>query len=378
MHYFNAQSGGLSNVLTIDLAAIQSNWLTLQIIGPGANVAGVIKANAYGLGAAQVGNALYEVGCREFFFASLDEALVAKKYLPQTALIYMLGGVSKGDEPEIIHAGVIPVLSSVQLLARWAKANSELGFNAPCAIKINTGMTRFGLDLAEFESLCGNPVLLRAINPILFMSHLACADERDSAFNILQRDRFAHCADLIKNLIPNIRLSLANSSGIFLGDTWHFDLLRPGAAIYGINPVPGLSNPMRPVVHLSLPITQVRTLDAPVAVGYGSSAALPQGARVAVVRGGYADGLHRTLGLQPEGILCGQNVKAVGRISMDATIFDISSVDLPDDLLLDEKIEVINEQLTLEYLANKNKTLGYEILTSLGSRYEREYLVGAL
>lgn len=376
--FFKAQSGGFSNVLTIDLAAIQANWLTLRTIGSSVNVAGVIKANAYGLGAVQVGNALYSAGCREFFFASIDEALAAKSYLPQSTLIYMLGGVNKGDEPSIINAGVIPVLCSLQAINSWANANSVLSSNAPCAIKINTGMTRFGLDLDEFQSFCSNVTLLRAINPILFMSHLACADERNSPLNILQRDRFIHCANLIKSLIPHIRLSLANSSGIFLGETWHFDLLRPGAALYGINPVPGFPNPMRPVIRLSLPITQVRKLDAPAAIGYGSSAVLPQGARVAVVRGGYADGLHRTLGLQPEGVLCGRNVKAVGRISMDATIFDISSIDLPDYLLLGEKIEVINEHFSLEYLANKNKTLGYEILTSLGARYEREYLAGSL
>lgn len=363
-------------MLTIDLAAIQANWLTLQSIGAGAAVAGVIKANAYGLGADRVGNALYEVGCREFFFASIVEARTAKKYLPQSALIYMLGGIKKGHEPALIEAGIIPVLYSLSSIDSWAEVNSSLGSNEPCAIKVNTGMTRFGLDLDQFEMLCNNVLLLRSINPVLFMSHLACADEQDHPLNILQRDRFAHCANLIKSLVPDIRLSLANSSGIFLGDDWHFDLLRPGAALYGVNPVPGLPNPMRPVVFLSLPITQVRTLDAPAAIGYSSRAVLLQGARIAVVRGGYADGLHRTLGLQPEGILCGQNVKAVGRISMDATIFDISSVDLPDDLLLDEKIEVINERLTLEYLANKNKTLGYEILTALGPRYEREYLVG--
>lgn len=361
-------------MLTIDLVAIQANWRKLQSLGAGANVAGVIKANAYGLGAAQVGNALYDVGCREFFLASIDEAIAAKDYLPQSALIYMLGGVNEGDESRLINAGVIPVLCSLQSIHGWAKANTALGSSAPSAIKINTGMTRYGLDLNEFESLCSDAELLRRVNPVMFMSHLACADEPHHPLNSLQRDRFASCASLVKSLVPAIRFSLANSSGIFLGDAWHFDLLRPGAALYGINPVPDVPNPMRPIVRLSLPIVQVRTIDVPVAIGYGSSANAVKGARVAVVRGGYADGLHRTLGLQPEGILCGQHVKAIGRVSMDSTIFDISVIDLPDDFLLSERIEVINDYFSLDYLANKNKALGYEVLTSLGARYERRYL----
>ena len=363
-------------MLTIDLAAIQSNWLKLQTIGAGASVAGVIKANAYGLGADAVGNALYAVGCREFFFASLDEALTARAFLPEAAIIYLLGGIHAGDEPLLIESKIRPVLCSFSAIERWAKANSALSFVAPSAIKINTGMTRFGLDVGEFESLVGDVNLLRAINPVLFMSHLACADERDHPLNLLQKSIFSNCVKLIRPLVPNLRFSLANSSGIFLGDEWHFDLLRPGAALYGINPIPDNSNPMLSVVRLSLSIMQVRTLDASSAIGYGSGVILPAGARIAVVAGGYADGLHRTLGLQPEGYLNGQMVKAVGRMSMDSTVFEISSISLPSDQLLGQEIDVINSSLSLEYLHKKNAALGYEILTSLGARYKRKYLAG--
>jgi len=364
-------------VLTIDLAAIQSNWLKLQTIGAGASVAGVIKANAYGLGADLVGNALYAVGCREFFFASLDEALAARAFLPEAAIIYLLGGIHAGDEPLLIESNIRPVLYSLSAIERWAKANSGLSSIAPSAIKINTGMTRFGLDVGEFESLIKNASLLRAINVVLLMSHLACADERNHPLNILQQNTFSNCIKLIRPLVPTLRFSLANSSGVFLGDEWHFDLLRPGAALYGINPVPDNSNPMLPVVRLSLPIVQVRTLDTSAAIGYGSSATLPEGARIAVVTGGYADGLHRTLGLRPEGYLNGQLVTAIGRMSMDSTMFDISSISLPNDQLLELEIEVINSSLTLEYLHKKNASLGYEILTSLGARYKRNYLAGS-
>lgn len=364
-------------MLTIDLAAIQSNWLKLQSIGAGAHVAGVIKANAYGLGADQVGKALYEVGCREFFFASISEALAARFFLSSDAIIYVLGGIRKGDERLLIESNLTPVLCSLSSIDGWAKANAALSSNAPSAIKVDTGMTRFGLDLRDFESLCHNENLLRAINPVLLMSHLACADDREHPLNLQQQYSFANCAKLIKALLPNLRFSLANSSGIFLGVQWHFDLLRPGAALYGINPVPNNSNPMLPVVRLSLPIMQVRTLDTSAAIGYGSSVVLPDGARIAVVAGGYADGLHRTLGLQPEGYLNGKRVRSVGRMSMDSTMFDISSLDLPSEQLLGLEIDVINSHLSLEYLSKKNASLGYEILTSLGAgRYPREYLAG--
>jgi alanine racemase len=364
-------------VLTIDLAAIQSNWLKLQSIGTGAKVAGVIKANAYGLGADQVGNALYTVGCREFFFASIDEALAARGFLPPDTIIYVLGGIRAGDESLLIESNLIPVLCSLSAVNRWAKANTNFGSNASSAIKINTGMTRFGLDVREFELLCSDKTLLLATHPVLLMSHLACADERDHPLNLHQLNLFSNCAQLMLPLLPNLRFSLANSSGIFLGDKWHFDLLRPGAALYGINPVPNTPNPMLPVVHLSLPIVQVRKLEAEAAIGYCSSVTLPEGAFVAVVAGGYADGLHRTVGLQAEGYLNGQLVKTVGRMSMDSTMFDISALGVLGDQLLGQSIEVINSSLSLEYLSKKNNSLGYEILTSLGARYQREYLAGA-
>lgn len=364
-------------MLTIDLVAIQSNWLKLQTIGVGARVAGVIKANAYGLGASQVGNALYAVGCREFFLASVDEALAARDFLPSDAIIYVLGGIRAGDEHLLIESNLIPVLCSSSAIAGWATATASLGSCAPSAIKVNTGMTRFGLDIREFESLCDDANLLRAINPVLLMSHLACADEPEHPLNLQQQARFSACAKLIRPLLPKLRFSLANSSGIFLGDDWHFDLLRPGAALYGINSVPNNPSPMLPVVRLSLPIVQVRRLDTTAAIGYGSSVTLPEGARIAVVAGGYADGLHRTLGLQPEGYLQGQLVRSVGRMSMDSTMFDISSLELPIDQLLGLEIEVINPSLSLEYLSKKNALLGYEGLTSLGARYPREYLAGS-
>lgn len=365
----------ISPVLTIDLVAVQSNWRYISSISL-ASVAGVIKANAYGLGASQVGCALHAAGCREFFVATLDEALAARRFLPTNALIYVLGGFRFGEEVEFIGADLIPVLCSSWAVKRWAEQNTKLNLTAQSAVKINTGMTRFGLDVSEFKSLCSETALMKAINPVLFMSHLACADEPLHPLNLSQQRVFAQCTSWVKKILPHARISLANSSGIFLGSGWHYDLVRPGAALYGINPQPAHANPMCSVVKLSLPIIQIRTLDEAATLGYAAESSLSKGGRVAVVAGGYADGLHRTLGGQPEGELFGETVKSIGRISMDATIFDISNVQVPTEQLLGQSIEVINDHFSLEYLTRKNNLLGYEVLTSLGSRYTRNYLLG--
>ncbi len=363
-------------MLTIDLNAIQSNWLQLKSLAPSAQIAAVIKANAYGLGADQVGSALYTVGCREFFVATLDEALAARKFLPAEAVIYVLGGIRNGMERDFIDAKLIPVLCSVSGIKNWAKTNADMGLTMPSAIKVNTGMTRFGLDVDEFNVFCSDKNLVKTVNPVLLMSHLACADEPDHSLNESQRETFQSCVSLMRNIKPGIRFSLANSSGIFLGEQWHFDLVRPGAALYGIAPNTDIANPMKAVVNLALPIIQVRTLSESASIGYGADAVLPKGARIAVVAGGYADGINHSLGRSPKGVLDGQIVQSIGRVSMDVTIFDVSGISLSDEQLLQSNIEVINNELTLDYLSRKNKLLGYEVLTSLGDRYKREYLLG--
>lgn len=364
-------------MLTIDLHAIQKNWLQLVALSR-TNVAGVIKANAYGLGAKEVGKALYAVGCREFFLASFDEASAARLYLPTDALIYVLGGLRNIDLVELHVRGIIPILCSGYDVEQWLAFKKTAKVNAIAGLKINTGMTRFGLDDSEFSLLCNNVEQLKAINPVLLLSHLSCADDSAHPQNHRQFNRFVKSVERIKEVFPSIRASLANSSGIFLGKEWHFNLVRPGAALYGINPTPLKSNPMNPVLGLTLPILQIRTLSDIEFIGYGATANLSAGARVAVVAGGYADGVHRSLGAQPEGMLLGHRVKAIGRISMDSMMFDISNLCESEDELMKASIEVIGDHFPLDVLMLKNHSLGYEVLTSLGSRYQRNYLPGIL
>ncbi len=206
-------------------------------------------------------------------------------------------------------------------------------------------------------------------NPVLFLSHLACADEAGHPLNRDQLDNFRVAAAKIKTFFPTIKTSLANSSGTFLGNQYHFDMVRIGAALYGINPQPAMPNLLKPVIDLKLPVLQIRATEQVVSVGYGATSQVPPATRLAVVAGGYADGIHRSLGLVPKGQVNGVDVHAIGRVSMDSCIFDITHVSGAP-----QHIDVINDTMTLDYLMSANKALGYEVLTSLGRRYQRHYI----
>lgn len=363
-----------TGVLTINLAAIEENWRRVnQQLQGSTRASAVIKANAYGLGAERIGPCLYEIGCREFFVATQEEALAARQYLPSDATIYVLGGVRPGAEHIFIQHQLIPVLFSLAAITRWREACTLQNLSGRCVLKVDTGMTRLGLSVAEFSVLCMHKANFEYLDVVLVMSHLACADEPEHSLNQYQLAIFERLITLARQYLPNTRFSLANSAGVFLGNAWHFDLVRPGAALYGINSQPKCNSKVIPVIHLALPVLQVRTIEQTVRLGYGATATLSVPARVIVVAGGYADGLNRIIGSSGLGEFGGHRLPVIGRISMDTTIFDASVLgDLPiaDDALL----EVCNNQLTVDYWAAKNDVIGYEVLTSLGQRYQRHYV----
>lgn len=357
-----------TGVLTINLSAIESNWRYVSTsLRAGAACAAVVKANAYGVGVSGVAPALYGAGCRYFYVVTLHEAAELRSAVPADAVVYVLGGVPNGMEQIFVGLNLVPVLYSSCAFKCWLSFCSSRGRAYPCALKFNTGMTRLGLDGLEFHHLLNGD--LQYLNPVLAMSHLACADEPSHPLNQEQLGRFSEVVNKLKAMYPAIKASLANSSGTFLGEDYHFDMVRIGAALYGINPQMGNPNPLRQVFHLKLPVLQLRTTEQPESIGYGATTCVPKGARLAVVAGGYADGIHRSLGLTPVGQIDGVEVRAVGRISMDSFIFDVSHIYGDPNY-----VEVINNNLTLDYLMGANKTLGYEALTSLGDRYQRNYI----
>jgi len=360
-----------TGILTIDLAAIQANWrLVRGRLRSGASCAAVVKANAYGVGALEVARALYRADCRHFFVVTLEEGLQLRAHLPVDAMLYVLGGARAGTEAKFADADLIPVLYSPHAVSRWLGFCESLQRPLPCVIKIDSGMTRLGLGADEFEEFIHSCGEYRFLNPVVFMSHLACADDPSHPLNQSQLVYFTQSFQRIKAIYPAIKASLANSSGTFLGAAYHFDMVRIGAALYGINPQSCEPNPLRASIQLKLPIQQIRNIHTVAGVGYGAEATVEPGMRLAVVAGGYADGIHRTLGAVPKGQIDGIEVRAIGRLSMDSCVFDISAA----SVAMPQYIEVINDQLTLDRLMESNNTLGYEVLTSLGRRYTRVYL----
>jgi alanine racemase len=351
-------------VLNIDLAAIAWNWRFLTTIHAGA-VGAVLKADAYGLGAAQVAPSLLAAGCRHFFVAHLSEALAIRTALPG-AMLAVLNGLIPGAEPIYVEHGILPVLGSLDELDRWTGQARRVNHALPCLLHVDTGMNRLGLDARELAALAADPARLNGADIRYIMTHMISAETPDDPLNVLQRDRFARaCA-----MLPPAPRSLANSSGIFLGPAWASDLARPGAALYGINPTPAQPNPMRPAVRLRARVLQTREIAAGEAVGYNATWRAAQPSRIATVCVGYADGWMRALSGNGYALFDGAPVPLVGRVSMDLTTYDVT--DHPA-ISAGTWLELLGPNLTPEQVAEAAGTNAYEILTSLGHRYAREY-----
>ncbi len=353
-------------ILTLDLGALAGNYRMLAgKLKPGAKLAAVVKADGYGVGAAEAGPALARAGCLDFFVARLSEGVALRKSLSGEERIFVLDGPFEGTEREFPQHRLIPVLNSLEQVAGW---NGAVGKAAPAALHVDTGMNRLGLALGEIDALLP---LLSGLDLILLMSHLARSEEPDVAMNGEQLAGF----DLARARLPGLPSSLANSSGIFLGAGYHFDMARAGAALYGVNPTPGLANPMAQVVHLQGRIVQVRDVDTPATVGYGATHAVRGKRRIAAVSVGYADGWPRALGNRGAGLVGGTRVPLVGRVSMDLITFDVT--DAPRAMAAPGGfVTLLGPDLPVDEVADAAGTIGYEILTNLGRRYHRRLAGG--
>lgn len=352
-------------ILTVDLDAIAANWALLRA-RHGRDVAGVVKADAYGLGAREVVARLVREGCRHFFVAHLSEAAAIRDVAPE-AMLAVLDGVLPGEAGEFAARGIVPVLNDLGQIAAWRAEVVRLGRRLPALLHVDTGMNRLGLPPAEVDTLAADPALLDGIGLLYVMTHLVSAEMPDAEVNARQRDAFAAA----RARLPAAPVSFANSSGIFLGPDFASDLARPGAALYGINPTPGAANPMRRVVRLEGRVLQVRSIGAGESVGYNGIWTAQRASRIATVAVGYADGYLRALSNQGTARAAGRPVPMAGRVSMDMTTFDIT--DLPP-VAPGDWLTLIGDGETPDDLAAAAGTNGYEILTSLGPRYARRYL----
>ncbi|MBM3564862.1 MAG: alanine racemase [Alphaproteobacteria bacterium] len=357
-------------VITIDLDAVAGNWRLLKSrLDPGADCGAVVKADAYGLGARKVAPALATAGCRHFFVVAIDEALEIAPQLPGAA-VYVLAPVIAGNESLIARQGLIPVLNTLADIEFWAAFAHREGTPHPAALHIDTGMNRLGLTPAEVARLAESPRLLDGVPIRLLISHLACADEPRHPMNEKQLAAFIAAESRLAAAGIAPPASLANSSGIFLGAPYHFDLARPGAALYGIAPVPDQPNPMTPAVRVQAKILQIRDVDAPNTVGYGASHRFTRPAKIATIASGYADGYPRTLSNTGVCFVGEHRVPVVGRVSMDLTTIDVT--DLPEPLARPGiLVDLIGPHNPLDDVATAAGTIGYEVLTRLGRRAHR-------
>ena len=365
-------------ILTIDLDAIAANYRLLREKAAGAECACVVKADAYGLGMDRVAPALAAAGCSTFFVAQTGEGMALRNRLPEAA-VHVLNGLAGAAGQVFADHRLVPVLNSLAEIEAWARFCREHGAALAADIHADTGMSRLGLTEREVALLAAEPARAQGIAVSYVMSHLACAEERDNPLNGQQLAAFgearASLAPALSQEAPSGKASFANSSGIFLGPDYHFDMVRAGAALYGIAPVTGQPNPMAQVVSLQGKILQVREIDTPQTVGYGATHRAARSEKIATVAIGYADGYPRALSNSGGGYIGGIRAPVVGRVSMDLTTLDVSHV--PNDQTRPGAlVEMIGPHNSVDQVAADAGTIAYEILTNVGRRYHRVYTGG--
>ncbi len=359
-------------VLTIDLGAVAANYAIMRKLSGKANCAAVVKANAYGLGDREIVRTLVKQGCNTLFVANLKEAIRARR-TSRKPDIYVLDGFHPERGPDYLKHKLRPVLNNLAEIRTWNGFAKAENVPAPAAIQLDTGMNRLGLPEYEISALAQNPDDLRHFECALVMSHLACADDPTHPMSAWQKKLF----DRYRELLPDAQLSLANSAGIACGKQYHYDMTRPGIALYGGEPCNGISLGLKPVISLMGRILQVHTAETGESVGYGATHTFTRKSRIATVSLGYADGILRILGSSlaksaPRGRYGAHDLPLIGRISMDLITYDLTDMEAgqcrPGDW-----IEIIGPTNDINRLADCARTNSYEILTSLGSRPHRIY-----
>jgi alanine racemase len=363
----------ITGSLTIDLAAIAKNWKALARRVMPAECAAVVKADAYGCGMVEVAAELAEAGCRNFFVADLAEARRLRPVVPDAA-ICVLNGVMPGTAPVYAQIDARPVIGSLAEYAEWDAFRTASGWRGGALLHFDTGMNRLGLPVEAAPTLASR-VKMPDHGIALVMSHLACADTPDHKLNARQIAAFRD----LRFLFRGIPASLANSSGIFLGPAAHGDMVRPGAALYGLNPTPAAVNLMGAAVALKARIIAVREVRRGDTVGYGAVWTAGRAARIAVVSAGYADGYLRAAGgaggtkSAAQAIIASRRCALVGRISMDLMAFDVTG--LPEERVRrGDFATLIGNGITADEVAQWSGTIGYEVLTRLGRRHRRVWV----
>lgn len=364
-----------SAIISIDLDAVAANYRHIRSIAAGADVAGVVKANAYGVGMVPVARTLAAEGCRNFFVADPDEGATLRAALPDAA-IYVTNGLMPGAGAAYRAHALSPCLGSLAEIEEWRREAALAGRALPAALHFDTGLSRLGFDETETRRLIGSPAPLAGLDITLVMSHLACSDEPAHPLNALQLARFKS----IRAAFPAVPASFANTAGVLLGPDYCFDMVRPGYGLYGGIPAEGSPNPFHPAVRLDGRILQIRDVPAGTTAGYGASWKAEGPRRLAVVATGYADGYFRSLASAKGAgrvYIGGHYAPVAGRVSMDLLIVDLTG--LPEGAARrGDLAELIGPHVSLDEVADRAGTIGYEVLTRLGDRAKRHYTGGRL
>ncbi len=347
--------------LTVDLDALAANYAVLKAQSA-AEVAPVVKADAYGLGIAPVALRLWAEGARRFFVARIAEGERLRGVLKGSdATLYVFDGCPPGQAARLRNAGLTPVLNSAEQVDAWRENGG-----GRAGLMLDTGLNRLGFAAADAHTLASDPAQLKGIEIEVVMSHLACADQPNHPMNRQQRERF----EALAGLFPGARRSLAASDGLFLGPDFALDMVRTGICLYGGGPEGRPDPRIRPVVTFEAPILQRRVLAPGDTAGYGAAFTAERPMQVAVVAAGYADGVLRAAFPKAYGSFAGRRLPVVGRISMDLTLFDVT--DQPD-ARPGAMIQIIGPYALIDDVARASGTIAYELLTRLGARAERVY-----
>ncbi|MGB0412702.1 MAG: alanine racemase [Pikeienuella sp.] len=347
------------SLLTINLGALKNNWRALNAMSA-TETAAVVKADGYGLNAEISAPALADAGAKTFFVALAEEGAAVRRALGPGPRIFNFSGLMPGDTEIITGADLIPLLNS----AEQVRAARAAGINT-VGLQLDTGMNRLGMEQDELTAILNETDGLSGQTIALVMSHLACADEPDHPQNAAQHAAFI--AMTSDPRIANAPRSLAATGGVLMGADYHFDLTRPGIGLYGGAPY----NDAQPVIQLQAPIIQIRDVAVEEAVGYGGAWVAKRPSKIATISGGYADGLIRAMSGGLKARYNDQNLPFVGRVSMDLITLDVT--DCPD-AAEGALVSLIDDHNTVDILADAAGTIGYEILTSLGARYQRRYI----
>lgn len=362
--------------LTIDLGALVSNYQFLRQKAGAATCGAAVKADAYGAGIKQVAPALAKVGCPVFFVATINEGIELRQLLSGVT-IYVLNGLMPGSEQTFADFNLRPVLNSLDQIDAWSFfASARWAQASPAAIHFDTGMNRLGLSRHEAQILVASPDRALSFDVALAMSHLSSADDPASPASAQQRQLFEQLLKAFNQSRPeraSVPGSLANSAGILLGEDYHFHMVRPGLALYGGNPIPGIDNPMRPVIRLKARILQLRDVETGDRVGYNGTYTAPSRRRIATLDIGYADGYLRAFSNKGQAYIKDCAVPVIGRVSMDMLAIDVT--DVPPALLDAETlVDLLGGPVTLDAASKTSGLSAYELLTLLGHRYKRHYV----